>query len=247
MISSSDNYLYEKSLMSQRERTPFSKKSLIYQVDTNGGNYDNEVNFDLSTFANTNDFLSVSEATLQIPVVITASGLDAATGPSSLDNFVGFKNGAWNIINSLSCTYDNKEVIQPNNFQNGFVNYRVLSSWSQDDLRAHGATCLFSPDSNSSWVYNDIDVANSQTTASRLTHGTGMCNNQIIPNINFITGQSALTAYNRNPNGNVGLAERVSLMNLKPGAAALTNATTTVEQNLQGVRDETKFRNELKN
>ena len=247
MISSSDNYLLEKSMMVQRDRTPFSKKSLINQVDTNGGNYDNEVNFDLSTFANTNDFLSVSESSLQIPIVITCSGLDAQNGPVSLDNFVGFKNGSWNIINSLSCTYDNKEVIQPNNFQNAFVNYRVLSSWSSDDLTNHGATCLFSPDSSKSWVYNNIDVANSQTTASRLTHGTGICNNQIIPDIGAIDSQTPMTSYNFNAFDTEGLAERVSLMNLRPSADAITNGIVTPQQNLQGVRDETKFRNELKN
>ena len=106
----------------------------MYAVDTNSGTYSNQVQFDLSQFANvTNGFLNFAEATLEIPIVITATAPDAVAGPACLDNFLSTKNGAWSFINSMSLNIDGKECIQPNNMFNSWVSYRVLSSFSADD------------------------------------------------------------------------------------------------------------------
>ena len=248
MISSGDTYNYDRSLQSQRDRTPFSKKHIMYAVDTNAGNYTNSVQFDLSAFANvSNGFLSLSEATLQIPVVITATVPTGVAGPANLDHFVGFKNGAWNIINSLSVNYDGVDVIQPNNFSNAFINYRVISSWSQEDLKNFGASSLYSPDSSNSWCWNDTDVADTTTApGSRVLAGNGITNNFISNGYNA-SNITPTTAYKGDFFGNKGLLDRVCQMNLKPadGVAVATSASGV--QSLTSIRDESNFRTELKN
>ena len=90
MTSAGDSYTYERSLENQKERTPYSAKKIMYAVDTNSSQYTNQIQFDLSSFANVTDgFLNLAEASIQIPVVITASVPTLATaGPVSLDNFV---------------------------------------------------------------------------------------------------------------------------------------------------------------
>jgi hypothetical protein len=58
-----------------------------------------------------------------------------------LDNFIALKNGSWSIINSISVNYDGIEVVQPNNFSNSFISYKVLSTWTTDDVNNFGASC----------------------------------------------------------------------------------------------------------
>ena len=73
MSSAGDDFILNNSNAPKKDRTPYSKKYLIYQNDTNNGQYQNSISFDLSSFANIhNGFLSLSEASLEIPLVFTA-------------------------------------------------------------------------------------------------------------------------------------------------------------------------------
>ncbi|MFN9113115.1 MAG: hypothetical protein ACK5XN_23850 [Bacteroidota bacterium] len=253
MATSGDSFILAKSQASSKDYTPFSKKSIIYSNDTNNSQYTNMVQFDLSSFANVqNGFLNLSEATLQIPIVITATlpdgqAINATTGANyCLDNFISLKNGAWNIINSISCNYDGKEVIMQNNFTNAWVSYKVLSTWSQDDLKNFGPSCLFYPDSANTWVYNNVDIADSSAADSRLNTGNGICNNIVTYKPNDFP-----TAVKRNDGdfefSNIGAYDRMSHINHRPDWAANTTATTGTSQNLSAIRNEYNLKNELKN
>jgi hypothetical protein len=147
MATSGDQYVVEKSYAPQKQRTPFVRKQLMYANDVNNGQYSQGGNivFDLSSFANVqNGFLNLSDATLQIPLCITASLPDgqAISGTAGaqycLDNYIGIKNSSYSFINSISVNYDGVEVVQPNNFTNAFISYKVLSTWSHDDVNNFG-------------------------------------------------------------------------------------------------------------
>ena len=124
-------------------------------------------------------------------------------------------------------------MVTPNNFTNAYVNYRVLSSWSADDLKNYGPSCLFSPDSNNTWIYNSVDCTTLATNDSRLVNGNGICNNSIIPKWTLLPGNATAPQNVEFEWGNKGLLERVNMINHKPNTAKLTaDATTTVAQNL---------------
>lgn len=256
--NSGDTYRVEVSKQTQRERTPYSKREIIYAVDTNSGSYSgNQVQFDLSQFANvTSGLLDFANASLQIPVVITATAPNSATGdtaPPSLDGFVNVKNGfAWNIINSISVNIDGKEMITPNSLYNGFVSYKMLSSMSADDLNNFGATHLFTgPEETRTWLYNDTEATTiSATNPSRIQAGNGLCNNA--PFIKTSRFPASGTTVNNGywEFGNKPYLDRLTLINNRPDdvyTQAAAAAPAVINQNLGKIRNGTNFSNELKN
>lgn len=195
-----DKYTFLNSTASSNNQPVYTSKQWAYQIDQNSGSYSSkQIVFDLSGFYNSQRFIDPSEMFIVLPVVSTLTSL---AGPGNLhaqgglgaapkftedpalqfaDNngqitdqySMGFKSGFWNLINSIQIQVDGKDVIQltPNiNYHASFV---ANTTWSESDIKKHGATCGFYPDDADSWTVNSHGCFSDA--------GYGVCNNGLPP------------------------------------------------------------------
>ena len=70
----------------------------------------------------------------------------------------------------MTVEFNNQNVVQQTPFLNVFRSFKCLTSWSNDDLDNHGASCGFYPDSSDSWSFNsDFSAA----TGNPVFNGNG--------------------------------------------------------------------------
>ena len=278
MLSTGDAYNYERSMQNPIQFKPYLRKRIVTVNDSNNGSYSgNQVTFDASSLANisSGEALLLREGTIDIPLMITLqvrqnSATDLGPAQGGWDHFVGFKNGSWQILNSISITYGNVEVHSPSaQFLNAILSYRVLSTWSESDVSLYGDACLFAIDTPNCWCYNSIDKANTSGGAtgqqSRLYAGNGFVANYIWPDFNehvpanltnaappvissdiikgFPDNNKYFRMYKGNAQfGNSGLLRRIKLMNQRPDLVAGTGVLTQFSLIDEGV-DSTVFQN----
>ena len=168
-----DNVLYAQSMESQEVSVPFINRSVQYITDLNNGSYGSgQILIDSSSLSNSGRWCAYNEAYLELPLVAALYPSTTVTNfiPNQNLNFsAGLKNGI-NLIHSLSCELNNANVIQLTPYTNFYLNYKLLTTLSQDDLVRSGPTIGFYPDSSDSWSYS------SATEGS--VDGKGSCNNK---------------------------------------------------------------------
>jgi len=171
-----DNLVFEESINTEISSSEFVDKQWLYVNDNNNSNYSGQVVIDTTSLSNSGSYINWSEAFLSIPLVLQAYGVDITTN-QNLDYLLGMKNGFWQILHSLTCEFNNGNIIQQTAFLNVFCSFKNLTSWSKDDIKDWGAICGFCPDTASSWLFNQS--ANSATNLLG-QFGTGICNNSVV-------------------------------------------------------------------
>ena len=171
-----DAALYEETLDSQSSVNPCISKEVLYVQDQNGGSYNGQIQFDTSVLSNSGMWLGYSEAYLEIPLVCTfsfaANAADEANVAAATNAFlVGLKNGSHQLIDSIQVDYNNTNVIQQQPFTNFYVSYKLMTSFSQDDVKKYGPAISFNPDTASSFSF----------AAAANASGDGYSNNRIYP------------------------------------------------------------------
>lgn len=160
-----DNLVFEESLNTEIDTSEFISKKYVYVNDNNNGNYTSQVVIDSTPLSNAGGWINWSEGFIVMPLLVqlTANTADAGEkaqalpAGSSLSDFSwAFKNGFWNLINSMTVEFNNQNVVQQTPFLNVFRSFKCLTSWSKDDLENHGASCGFYPDSSDSWSFNKV-------------------------------------------------------------------------------------------
>lgn len=185
-----DQTVLEQSLESQIVDEPFVSRQSVYVIDSNNGAYNGQIQIDTSSLSNSGRWASYSEGVLQIPLVVTMEALgttDATAVTSSspiikagkvdaIRNLrkqfaVGLKNGYYQLIHSLSVEYNNTSVVQLTPYLNHYVNYKLLTTLSADDVTKWGTSIGFYPDG-----YEGHDYDNSTTVLN--PDGRGSMNNR---------------------------------------------------------------------
>lgn len=191
-----DLSLYEDTLDSQATVNPCINKEVLYVQDQNGGSYNGQVTFDTSVLGNSGMWLAYSEAYLEIPFVCTlkvdlADAKDEAAALAAETNafLVGLKNGSHQLIDSIQVDYNNTNVIQLQPFTNFYVSYKMMTSFSTDDVTKFGPTLNFNPDTSTSFSFN----------AASNTSGDGYSNNRVYPLTAPVYGGAAIVydGYNK--------------------------------------------------
>jgi hypothetical protein len=152
-----DNLVFEESLNTEIDTSEFISKKYVYVNDNNNGNYTSQVVIDSTPLSNAGGWINWSEGFIVMPLLVQLTATTATSLPadSSLSDYSwAFKNGFWNLINSMTVEFNNQNVVQQTPFLNVFRSFKCLTSWSNDDLENHGASCGFCPDSSDSWSYN---------------------------------------------------------------------------------------------
>ena len=192
-----DRYTFSESTSTSNSQPVYTSKQYSYQIDQNNSSYGSkQIIFDLSGFYNSQRFIDPKEMFMMFPVLSTmtaansgpsnhysglgsapkitqANGLQFAdNGGAHTNQFaMGYKSGYWNLINSIQIQVDGKDVIQltPNiNYHASFV---ANTTWSDSDVKKHGALTGFIPDSSNSWMISNEPSAD----------GLGICNNRLPP------------------------------------------------------------------
>ena len=205
-----DNLVYEESLNTEIDQSEFISKRWIYVNDNNNGNYTSQVVIDSTPLSNAGGWINWSEGFILMPLVVQLTSADPASLPRNVadpnnpistqlaDYSWAFKNGFWNLINSMSVEFNNQNIIQQTPFLNVFRSFKAHTSFSQDDLLNEGSSIGYWPDSAGSWAY--------QNDATSLTSGLngrganiGVSNNicaETYASFNFITNAGAVVVNN---------------------------------------------------
>lgn len=162
-----DNLVYEESLNTEIDTSEFISKKYVYVNDNNNGNYTSQIVIDSTPLSNAGGWINWSEGFIVMPLLVeltsTAASLSTDATSSASDYSWAFKNGFWNMINSMTVEFNNQNVVQQTPFLNVFRSFKCLTSWSNNDLENHGSSCGFCPDSSDSWSFsNDFSVATGQ-------------------------------------------------------------------------------------
>jgi hypothetical protein len=172
-----DNLVFEESINTEVSSSEFVDKQWLYVNDNNNSSYSSQIVLDTTPLANAGGYIGWMESFLAIPLVlqVESAALTSASAPN-LDWFLGMKNGYWNILHSLTCEFNNGNIIQQVPFLNVFCSFKALTSWCDADVVNWGAVCGFCPDSSRSWLYNNVAPA---STNQMYSGGSGVCNNRI--------------------------------------------------------------------
>jgi len=180
MIVYMDNLVFEESVNAEVEQSEFISKKFIYVNDSNSQNYTSQVVIDSTPLANSGGWINWSEGYIVMPLVVeikadTAANLNGANAKLA-DHAWAFRNGFWNMINSMTLEFNNQNVVQQTPFLNVFRSFKSHTSWSKDDLLNEGSTTGYYPDNAGSWSYAPTSV----NTNENSSNGVGLCNNKAV-------------------------------------------------------------------
>jgi len=172
---SGDNLVFEESLSTEMDSSQFIKKQWIYVNDNNSQSYSSQVVIDATPLSNAGGWINYQEAFIVMPLVVQLTSATAASLPLATtkgDWAWAFKNGAWNMLNSMTVEFNNQNIIQQTSFSNVFRSFKAMTSFSTEDIVNEGADILFAPDGADSWSYlpaSNASISDGTTPLSNLT------------------------------------------------------------------------------
>ena len=175
-----DEYtFYESNSPVSDTEFEFASRQSVWIPDSNNGSYGSgQIQFDLANFSNSNRYIDWKSSVLTIPLCIAVTGTGMGGGVEN-SFAASLKNGYHQLINSLSLSLTNNEVISIQSFQNLLINYKILSSFSETDLTNFGTTLGFSRDTAISPQYIPGWTTASPPVTAPSNIGQGVCNNVI--------------------------------------------------------------------
>jgi hypothetical protein len=168
-----DNLVFEESINSEVDSSEFISKKWIYVNDSNSQNYTSQVVIDSTPLSNAGGYINWQEAYILMPLVVqlscaTSANLPATEATQALGQWSwAMKNSFIQMINSMNVEFNNQNIIQQTPLTNVFRSFKLMTSYSQNDLVNNGTNYGFYPDNVDGWEYI---IGNSNA-------GTGLCNN----------------------------------------------------------------------
>tara|TARA_R110000765_G_scaffold89583_2_gene170847 strand:+ start:13392 stop:15119 length:1728 start_codon:yes stop_codon:yes gene_type:complete len=214
-----DKLVFDLSQEVEGSPSVFVKRDWLNILDNQNANYNsNQSVIDTSQLSNSNKFMSYREAYLSVPLLLTcasttlatAGGFAPATNATSADNAIGLKNWFGQMIHSLTLDYNGTTIIQQTPWCNMWNTFKLMTSFSWNDVEAQGSTIGFFPDDPTTFEFN--------TSAGGSAGGVGVCNNTNhykTPNLTIFSH------YNRQC-GNKGLRRRQMYINYDADATSGT-------------------------
>ena len=184
MSSDGDILAFQNSVEDNLESAQtvlFNQKKWNYITDStsNSGSFGSgQIQFDLSSFASQSQWLSLNEAVVEFPVKIVATTAGVASGvvTGGIHSTI-IKNGWHQWISSAQLMINGQTLQTSQPYENVATQWRILSSWSQDELVKQGPSCGFAlddmtGDSETSALASDGGLANA-TASTFLTSAKG--------------------------------------------------------------------------
>ena len=182
-----DSLVFESSIATEVSSSEFVEKQWLYVVDNNNGAYASQVVLDTTPLSNSGAYINWSEAFILMPLVLQlqrSAGTAVGANAPGFDSIMGLKSGFWNMLHSLTCEFNNGNIIQQVPFLNVFCSFKNLTSWSLDDVINWGDACGFHKDDAHSWCYSDAAAVAGDTNLAQ-TGGVGLSNNRNAPYVDI--------------------------------------------------------------
>ena len=168
----SDEYVFETSTATQENSFEFMKKDLMWAADNNQGSYQSgQITFDLQQFANNSKYINWQESFLAIPLVLNLHSNNLFSADDECVFAASLKNGVHQLIHSAQIKLTNNDVQSTVNYKNMHINYELLCTLNENDVKKLGSTILFNKDTHSSF-------------RNKAKDGLGLSNNRLIPSAN---------------------------------------------------------------
>lgn len=182
-----DSLVFESSIATEVSSSEFVEKQWLYVVDNNNGAYASQVVLDTTPLSNSGAYINWSEAFILMPLVLQyerTAGSAVGAGAAGFDSMMGLKSGFWNMLHSLTCEFNNGNIIQQIPFLNVFCSFKNLTSWSLEDVINWGDVCGFQKDDANSWCFSDVAAAPGVANLAQ-SAGVGLSNNRNAPYVNI--------------------------------------------------------------
>lgn len=216
---SGDTLTYDLSQSTEGSAQVFVKKDWLNILDNQNGNYSgNQSVLDTSQLANSNKYMNYREAYFAVPMVLTASNNTAnlaiplvapATAASSADYAFGLKNWWGSIVHSFTLDLAGTTVIQQTPLVNLWNCFRLMTTFSWQDVWTSGAEMGFYPDNALAWGFSG------SASGGASTDGVGVCNNR-----NNLVAPDVLGQHNQYETGNDGFLKRQQYISYDPDGVA---------------------------
>lgn len=219
-----DQFLQECSMDTDKVINVSKDKRVIHCVDNSNGSYQSGViTIDATSQLNgSTGFGSLRDAYISLPYVCTMKNTGAAVMAAGLNKYaLGFKNGIWNVVDSLSVELNGKSIITENDYKLYWNNIRAMTEWSQSDLEKHGDEAFFSPDDAVSMLFSQTGGNPAASSG-----GDGYINNTVNTAASVAAGL-VRESTGSNPPFNSGLINRLYNNPDKIATADATGATLT--------------------
>ena len=248
-MSSADKLVFDLSQEIEGSPQVFIRKDYLNILDNMNQSYgSNQTIIDTSQLSNSNKWINYREAWLYVPMLMTLTTTQVAVTPTaanptavagflpasartatadtevwgtSADYVLGLKNWFGSVIHSFTLDMQGVTVIQQTPFVNMVNCFRLLTSFSYNDIITQGAVIGFYPDDTSSWSVNSASV--NGAGAGFDPNGRGVCNNSLFPSSALadadVVSGLAFNRFNSNT-GNVGLLKRIQNINFDMDATA---------------------------
>ena len=200
----------------------FNDKNYAFITDStsNSGSFSSgQITFDLATLNSQSQWINLSEAVIEFPVKVSIQYTTDNAGTGGETNTIAnlasivMKNGWHQWIDSCQLIVNNQTIQASQPWENVAAQFRILSSWSQDNLRKWGPSCCVAVDDCSG------DTLNLATAALQNVAG--------ISNTTYTVAATAGKGYDAVSNQatmyNKGVAQRSVITNndINPAAASL--------------------------
>lgn len=180
MSSESDILAFQNSVEDNLDAAStalFNGKRWTYITDStsNSGQFGSgQIQFDLKNLSSQSQWIDLREATVEFPVKIVAKVTNPVASGVVTGNIHAaiIKNGWHQWISSAQLMINGQTIQSAQPYENVAAQWRILSTWSQDELVKQGPTCGFSLDD----MTGDSETSALGTTASGTTNGLANCN-----------------------------------------------------------------------
>lgn len=174
MSSESDILAFQNSVednLDQASTALFNGKRWTYITDStsNSGQFGSgQIQFDLKNLSSQSQWIDLREATVEFPVKIVAKVTNPVASGVVTGNIHSaiIKNGWHQWISSAQLMINGQTIQSAQPYENVAAQWRILSTWSQDELIKQGPTCGFSLD--------DM-TGDSETSTLDSTNGLSNC------------------------------------------------------------------------
>jgi len=193
MSSQSDRVAFDNSVQPYDETILFKQKNWTYITDSSssGGVFNNQLQFDLNTLSSQSQWVDLSEAYVQFPVRVKIKNTGSTSGSLTQSiNATVLKNGFHHFVDSVQVVLDGSTVQASQIYENISTTFKMLSEWSQDELRKYGPSLGIALDD-----YTALDTTAIATIAPSVygvnlttTANTGIAARQSIQNIGVASG-----------------------------------------------------------
>ena len=177
-----DNLVFEEAVNAEITDSEFISKKWVYVNDNNSQNYTSQVIIDTTPLANAGGYVNWQEAYIIMPLNVCLTSATSTSLPAGGDNADwswAFKNGFWQMINSMTVEFNNQNIVQQTPFLNVFRSFKNQTSMSMNDVLTNGAGIGFAMDDFDSWQFTASNTApsfgqNSYVAATNYPRASGL-------------------------------------------------------------------------